>query len=710
MKASVLEGIPSPGAGRELWATKLFTRPGYSGPMRRGGPIVAVLALAMIVPFVPSGLAGPQPGLFCDQGEAVHDRLFPEPEVVTDFISWDEALCGLDRLDERHGDLIEIKEVGQSVGWMNHQTGEHDTFPVLAVEVTDETVQDKRGALVFLNSIHGNEKGAREGALRIIEDLLTGQGMAEDVRDATGHDVSEVLQELRLVFTFPNPDGWTHEMPEYRANDACFVSATCPAVNEPGELGLETQNFVRVNGNGTDLNRQYPTTGTPHPSWPAMTEPEIAGQVDYLKNLPEPVLAGVDLHGMINAENLTYLMIKDTQRDLAEVPHHEAVARITAQYLHASPELEPWRRSVGPATVWGSTYDLLGYSAPGTGGAFIVQDAGLNAPGFTVELAYNHIAFDNYYQGPGQAMNVFHVAAMRDIALGFLDYAYNNPGGVAIEGESAIGVLAHPEVVPEGRHDGTDADPMAFFTDEITRYGADVTRLGSLTPDALEGLTHIVVPDTALTANLDAFGATSTEAALSALQAWTEAGGTLVLTDRAVEHAIELGLASGSQEVQDVTGKVDRVTLHGLTEGTNPPVESLVDGNPLRYDAGTVPSQCLDGFTGTSVGELVLADGACTVIGEAQLGQGTVRVMGVALPPPVDVGDHGVDGYALTPNGARILLNTVGLSIVDGLDLAGDEELESASNEGNDTPGVAPALVLAAIAAIALAAGRRRGV
>ncbi|MDX1612079.1 MAG: hypothetical protein R3185_06900, partial [Candidatus Thermoplasmatota archaeon] len=141
----------------------------------------------------PPAEAGPEPGMFCERGEAVHDRLFPEPDVVNDYIGWEDALCGLEALDERYPDMIEVKELGTSVGWQNTMTQGQDTFPVLSVEVTDETVADKRGNLVFINSVHGNEKGAREGALRAIEDLLTGQGITPQVEEATGMSVGEVL-------------------------------------------------------------------------------------------------------------------------------------------------------------------------------------------------------------------------------------------------------------------------------------------------------------------------------------------------------------------------------------------------------------------------------------------------------------------------------------------------------------------------------------
>jgi len=54
----------------------------------------------------------------------------------------------------------------------------------------------------------------------------------------------------------------------------------------------------------------------------------------------------------------------------------------------------------------------------------------------------------------------------------------------------------------------------------------------------------------------------------------------------------------------------------------------------------------------------------CTVVGEATLGSGKVRVVGSAFPDPQPMDLFGVDGYALTPNGARLLLNALDLTPV----------------------------------------------
>lgn len=599
--------------------------------MRLVGSLAVALMMILLLGSMPFAAPTAQAAPFCDQGEAVHGRLFPDPEVVTDFIQFTDGECGLMTLQDRYPDLIEVKKIGESVGWQNLFTQSHDRLPVYAVELTDQSVEEKRGSLVFIVSVHGNEKGAREGLLRAIEDLLIEDGMYDRVSEATGVSVSEVLKELRLVFVFVNPDGWAHAMPEYRFT------------------GTAATGFIRQNANGTDLNRQYPTIGNPWPT-PPMVEPEVRAAVEYYESLPEPVIAGVDLHGMLVEDHLAFLMLKENQRDPMRVIQDETLSIATAGMMQQNDIYDQWRTAIGPEAIWGNTFDLLGYASPQTGGGYIVQETGLNAPGFTVELSLNHMAFDEY-PGPGMYMNRLHVDAHKDILLGFLEYAYNVPEQLGIVGESHVGVLPHPGVREGARFNGEDADPIAAF-DALAPYLVSATVERTNQNASWDAYTHLVVPHEA-------------EVDLEKIKAWVEAGGTLVLTDGALQYAVDLGVANNLHSGTGVTGGVHSTNVgHALLAGTYDPVESFVEANTLGYQSGSVPTHCVSGFQGSSAGTRnVGGQEGCVVAGEATLGDGKARIMGAALPPPTEPrGDYGVDGYALTPNGYRVLLNMVDLS------------------------------------------------
>src|SRR5581483_4425370 len=221
---------------------------------------VLAVGLLLLVPLLaaPQATALPTPGVFCDKGETAFHRLFPEPREANDFVSYQEARDCLALLLKDHPDLLKMDVIGKSVGW-DALTGGHDKFDVFVVKLSNykSNYSDaQKTRLVFQLSIHGNEKGGREGGLRVIEDFARGMGLAQE-----HPELVKMLDWMELLFVFPNPDGWTHEEAPYRADDACYFSTSdLTGLQKCGE-GVETQSFVRVNGAGADVNRQFPTVG-----------------------------------------------------------------------------------------------------------------------------------------------------------------------------------------------------------------------------------------------------------------------------------------------------------------------------------------------------------------------------------------------------------------------------------------------------------------
>ena len=114
------------------------------------------------------------------------------------------------------------------------------------MRVTDESVPDKNKRRYVLSlSIHGIERAGAEGGTRAIEDLVTAGTLGTSANPIIPRDVdpqapsiAEVLRKTIIYFTYPNPDGW-------RRGD----------VTEGGFF------FQRYNGNGVDLNRDWPDIG-----------------------------------------------------------------------------------------------------------------------------------------------------------------------------------------------------------------------------------------------------------------------------------------------------------------------------------------------------------------------------------------------------------------------------------------------------------------
>ena len=117
--------------------------------------------------------------------------------------------------------------------------------------------------MVLSLSIHGIERAGVEGGVRALEDLVTAATSKRlDKPILTTKDLGvrvptfqEVLQKTIVYFTFPNPDGWRRG----DVNDS---------EKGPGVL------FQRYNGNGVDVNRDWPDIGYAFRGYSGLSEPE----------------------------------------------------------------------------------------------------------------------------------------------------------------------------------------------------------------------------------------------------------------------------------------------------------------------------------------------------------------------------------------------------------------------------------------------------
>jgi PGF-CTERM protein len=159
--------------------------------------------------------------------------VFPDPEDSAGFVALEEALAGLEYLAAEHPDRLQVETVGTGHGHRNRYTDEQDPQPVWVAELTENVdAAEGRETVVFVASVHGDERAGVEASLRFIEDLLTG----------ARPDVADLLSERRLVFVCPNPDGWVVDQRLY-------------------EDPVDPPDFRRFNGADRDLNREQPSPG-----------------------------------------------------------------------------------------------------------------------------------------------------------------------------------------------------------------------------------------------------------------------------------------------------------------------------------------------------------------------------------------------------------------------------------------------------------------
>jgi hypothetical protein len=710
-------------------------------------------ALALVLALTAPALASPLPG-----ANASLSRIVPEAWETNDFVSLAEWQGYLQAIDAAYPDFVEVVEVGRSFGWPS-LTGGHDTFPVYAVEITNEasaTPREQKGVLLFQLSIHGNEKGGREGGFRVVEDLAAPLGWGQDARP--------LLDDLLLVFTFPNPDGWVHEEPQYRHN--------CPdyfAVGLPTGDCVETQNFVRFNGNGQDMNRDWPTLGwynTAGGREHAWSEPEMAALGAYVQQFKGRTIAAADIHGMLNpadggannpapVSDPLGLLAPGAGRPERCVPEnpggyecpttpghfvlglmgtargpaggHRTVRLNTfiqeEMQAMADARFQAWSNAPnvgfagGEWYGWGTGWETIGYTDSGSTGRWIPE--GLEAPGGSFEMSYNHITFDNHYV---PELNAMHVESVRAFVRAFLREA-QEPRGVALDWEGTLAWVAsglevagttpptgaHANSTVEDAHEGPYvARPDAFWEDLAAAGPAG--RLVRLTAQDVvqarwQGARAVAVSGPAWAA------LQGDAAAVQALQAFAAAGGTLFVTDEALQFLEASGLASaGSVEVGEAyLGHSDLDRSHPLAAGAQALAKQTYDGVSLGYRAGTNPvwTVAADAVRGMEVAGTTFGQDRAS-FGRVPLDQGEVVFLGALLPAPSaeDYVPYRLAGYAVTYHGHHLVQKVLGITLQETTTLPPSGAQGDAP--ARPAPGAEGALALLGLLGLALVARRKR--
>ncbi|HVL87861.1 MAG TPA: M14 family zinc carboxypeptidase [Candidatus Thermoplasmatota archaeon] len=582
------------------------------------GLALVLLPTASALPIVPAASVGP--------------RVVPEPWETTDFIGFDEFQGLLTALERKYPETVTVKQIGLSYGWKNHLTGAHDRLPLYAVEVTNKKssipYQDKE-VLIFHVSIHGNEKGGREGALRVIEDLSAPYYYDDAIR--------ALLDRFVVVFGFANSDGWAHELPEYRPNCVRYAGS----VANPLGGCVDSQNFVRYNGRGADLNRDWPTIGFYNMQGMgngvayehAFSEPETVAWAAYYLPFRGRVTTATDIHGMLlpadggpgaardpaacvpasvpalgglclNKGHFVLTMFDGTQASPSDHLFNLRLAEHVKERLNtmALARHPAWARlpnlgfAGGEFNDFGTVWDTLGYTDSGITGDFFVQFLGARGVGF--ELAYNHITFDNYYLPPFNAMSV---DAVREIVRAFMEmaaapvFADVQTNGLRTaylaDAEATVAIAPTPEAgpyLPPGAsrralrsHDSGELvvdPPVPQIRREepatLADFFSDMARVvdGPFQPLTVADVSagRLSGYDQLLVAGRAAKPLLSDEAALAAMKAFVEAGGNLVLTDSALALAKPVGAPVEARETLAYLGYIDSSRDHPLAAGVGP--------------------------------------------------------------------------------------------------------------------------------------------
>ncbi|MEA3165162.1 MAG: hypothetical protein QOJ26_6 [Thermoplasmata archaeon] len=786
--------------------------------MPAGLAVLFVLALvpapASANPSVPycagsvNPAGGVMPGvLMPDVCEATTGRVFPEASSLStepgqlpvgDYVSYYEFQAGLDYLaaSEFGQQYLTVHEVAQSVGNCPAGAGCPDDnkvgHPIYLLELTNKAStfpMENRQSMLFMLSIHGNEKGGREGGFRVLEDLVKGIGFAaEPVQDGagmptpmakpTGGNVAtyrDYLDFMRVFLLFPNADGWAHDEIPFIFDPYCGAG--------PG--------FCRTNGHNVDLNRQGPTSGWQNPNRDPVGEPEAIGYYNWMLTQNIDWSYAIDIHGMLAHQNFGAIMLPAGAMTPQEMQRSIRLAETLKQRLNEDPHFDGWRNvftagesaesnaeaarapcdqatgSVPPngfdcplpgsalSAVGSSQFaeyytviDAIGYTDSGFNGDYFAQDSGLNAPGYDIELAYNHITTDSQYEGPGSVFNDFHVKMVREIVKSFMDASaldvkisfetrglrtlYVEPSFVATsldDFDAATGQLKTPggwadenpgdDLWDYGKNGGFTARPAQYWEDlkPFVRNGNEPgvltkTTAGTLTAEQLALFDQLVIPGSAID-DLE-----TDPAKIAAIKSWVEGGGNLVLTDEALRFLDLSGVTSGAVDtisqymggigIVDLTKPVFyeyQDTSSDANRNVRGGVKQTVEPTPLGFETGAnaVPNWFVDAAKfsalggedwGRACGTTNLGD-KCEQngvgLGKVKLGEGQIQFIGALLPDPTEEFYHpyGLDPYATTYSGNQILRNMLYMgNVIDNppVVLAGGDIVQS-DNEPTLAPG-----------------------
>lgn len=344
---------------------------------------------------------------------AYPDGVFPDPTEAVDYAGFEETEAGLSHLAEKHPDRLRLTSIGESPGHRDLFSGDPDPKGIRVAELTNDLGNDAafeaKEKLVYVLSIHGDERVGVEAGNRFIERVLAGEEP----------EVENVLDDAALVFLYANPDGWVVREPRY-----------------PGQRN----GFRRETATEVDPNRQYPTAGRIDPAYhPA--DPDGRNLIDDSpgvdRDVPERVaehtsdtLAIVhhlreyenveflaDLHGMHWSEEFVLSMVPNGRFDHARHREMDRINRMIGEGIEdeigslednmealslAPDRYDPVREEGGelpsneemlPDSLYdfGTIYDTVGYSTTGgllSWAAHPESTGGLGAKAIAVEMAF----------------------------------------------------------------------------------------------------------------------------------------------------------------------------------------------------------------------------------------------------------------------------------------------------------------------------------
>jgi hypothetical protein len=337
--------------------------------------------------------------------------------------------------------------------------------PLFMTRITDESVPNKnKKFFVFPLSIHGIERAGVEGGTRAAEDLATwgaceknpGRALCQDedqqplphpLLEATPNKsitAGRALRKAVVYFIYPNPDGWLRGD---RRRDQVAGSHF----------------YQRYNGNGVDLNRDWPTLGFTFRPYTPWSEPETRSFGKILKAVGpkdasgDPKWAGgIDLHGQLIDRAFSFTLIGGAERPYGK--NQRVLQTVKGAWADAekrlaySPLIKPNDAPPDDPRVygvqWGTVWDTIDYTITGGVGDWIDSSIGLNGDGIDNEMSMSHLincGVGTCFEPDAEQL---HVDGNKSLVYSMLNYSLK-PERKTFNTEGRVGYLFNRGVVKQ---------------------------------------------------------------------------------------------------------------------------------------------------------------------------------------------------------------------------------------------------------------------
>ncbi|MBW3562976.1 MAG: hypothetical protein KY437_10825 [Actinobacteria bacterium] len=499
--------------------------------------LTLVASLATVLALLPAVPAAAEDVCFpgVDINEEIYQlqaRVFPDPHAYwpssqgvpgespwakgmgacrpADFIAWDEAIHGLEFLaEDLFPDFVELYDLsdpdGRFAAILDLEAGEgmsaglpsedlsREKSPMYMLRVTDE--QDTtipigdRDHFVFTLSIHGIERAGVEGGLRAAEDLATWAACEKhgdedtlancDLEEAgpdEPHPILETLPDESITagdalkrtsvwFVLSNPDGW-------RRGD-----------KQEGHFF-----YQRYNGNGMDLNRDWPVRGYTYRPYTPFSEPETRSVGKALKDVEDTWTGGIDLHGQLIDRAFSFTLLGGQQRPFGK---DRRVLQFTKGAWEDAEQRLQWSSAIKPndapeddprmyGVQWGTIWDTIDYTVTGALGDWIDSPLGLNAEGIDNEMSMSHLSNCGVGTCWLPEFEQLHVDGNKSLIYAMIHYQLlPEDTGFRYEGQAAWlhnpRRLSHPGSEEPSPPDRFDLSPQEGFEETLFHNGSKTT-------------------------------------------------------------------------------------------------------------------------------------------------------------------------------------------------------------------------------------------